>query len=103
MTNDTEKSISDSLETDAVLLPHMPYLLQDMWALGCAINSIQKAIRMLPLTGSRARVLDFGCGKGALAVLLASEFGIKVVGVDAMASFLDEARQKAEEYSVSHL
>ncbi|MEX5635695.1 MULTISPECIES: class I SAM-dependent methyltransferase [Parafrankia] len=42
-----------------------------------------------------ARVLDVGCGTGSMVLLLAS-FGYEVVGVDASAPMLTQARRKAD-------
>jgi 2-polyprenyl-3-methyl-5-hydroxy-6-metoxy-1,4-benzoquinol methylase len=84
MSDKTQKLISDSLETDQQLLPYMPYLLQDLWALGSSVEDILKAVDSLPLS-SDSRVLDLGCGKGAVSVLIASRFKCRVTGIDAMA------------------
>jgi ubiquinone/menaquinone biosynthesis C-methylase UbiE len=80
----------------------MPYLLQDMWALGCSEKDILQVVRELDLT-MKSTVLDLGCGKGAIAVQLAQKYGYSVTGIDAMPEFLEVARNKAAEYQVSHL
>lgn len=103
MKNDIEKSVSDSLETDMSLLPYMPFLLQDMWALGCSEEDILKSISSLGLIPECSRILDLGCGKGALCVQIASQYKYKAVGIDVMPSFLKEAVRRAEEYHVSQL
>jgi len=48
-----------------------------------------------------SRVLDLGCGKGAVAVALARRFGASVCGVDGMSAFIDEARALAESQGVA--
>ena len=103
MANKTNKSVAESLETDEVLLPHMPYLLQDMWILGSSVQPIFEMIGELDLPAGDTTVLDLGCGKGAVSVLIASKFGYNVTGIDWMLPFLKNAREKAEEYHVTHL
>lgn len=101
MVENLEKSISDSLETDQKLLPYMPFLLQDLWALGSSVDDIIAAISSLDLPAGKTHVLDLGCGKGAVSVQVASKFGYNVVGIDAMEPFLNIAREKAIEYRVA--
>ncbi|MGA1824202.1 MAG: class I SAM-dependent methyltransferase [bacterium] len=103
MSDRAEQSIADSLEIDKHLLPYMPFLLKDLWALGSSVDSIIDIVGSLPLPCHHTQVLDVGCGKGAIAIQIASQYGFKTIGIDAMTAFLDEAREKAQEYGVSHL
>ena len=102
MSENTEQSISDSLEVDPFLLPHIPFLLQDLWALGSSVDLIIDALRPLSLDASQTTALDLGCGKGAVSVQLAVHFGFHVIGIDALWSFLDDALTQARSYNVSH-
>ncbi len=101
MSDKTEKQIADSLETDEQLLPCMPYLLQDLWALGSSVTDILRLADNLDLSFDSS-VLDLGCGKGGVSVPIACRFNCRVTGVDAMAPFLTDARRKAAEYAVAH-
>ena len=103
MPENSKQSIADSLETEEKLLPHMPYLLQDMWALGSSVDQILDLITTFDLPTDQATLLDLGCGKGAVSVQAAARFGFKVTGIDAMPEFLEFARQKSAEYRVSNL
>lgn len=103
MSEKTQKSIADSLETNERMLPYLPYLLQDLWAMGCSLNQIISVVSSLKLPSQNTKVLDLGCGKGAVTINLALKFGFSVTGVDAMQVFLDEANEKSIEYNVSHL
>lgn len=103
MDDDVKRSIAESLEMTTGMLPFVPQLLDGMWALGCSPELAVGMLRPLGLSPTETRVLDLGCGKGAMAVTLAKEFGFRALGIDACEFFLDEARQKAAEFGVSHL
>jgi cyclopropane fatty-acyl-phospholipid synthase-like methyltransferase len=95
-----DKSLSESLETTPGFLPYLPELLQDLWELGSSPAKIIELIEPLNLDADITNVLDLGCGKGAVSILLAKRFGFKAVGVDGCQPFLDEALQKARENGV---
>jgi cyclopropane fatty-acyl-phospholipid synthase-like methyltransferase len=98
-----ERSISGSLEADRVLLPHMPYLLQDMWGMGSSFDDIVNVVGGLTMPPDQTHILDLGCGKGAVLVMLSVKYGYRVTGIDAIDPFLEVARRKADEYRVAHL
>ena len=77
MTDQIEQSIADSLEADQNLLPHMPFLLQDLWALGSSVDHILELTASLDLKPDQTRILDLGCGKGAAAIQIAERFGFR--------------------------
>jgi len=103
MIDESRKSVADSLETKPALVVHMPYLLQDMWALGSSADLICKMVGKLNLKSGGMGILDLGCGKGAVGIKIASAWGIHVTGIDLMEEFLSDAREKAKARSVSHL
>jgi cyclopropane fatty-acyl-phospholipid synthase-like methyltransferase len=103
MSGRTEQSVANSLEVDKRLLSHMPFLLQDLWALGSSIDYIMDVVGGLNLPSHQTKVLDLGCGKGAVSIGIASKFGFRIVGIDVMNVFLEYARKKAMDYNVSHL
>ena len=103
MSDNPQQSVADSLEVDKKLLPYMSYLLQDLWALGSSVDQILDLFSTLPLSPGAARVLDLGCGKGAVSVQIAAKFGFHVVAVDALPEFLKDAHKKSSEYQVSDL
>ncbi|MDI6766787.1 MAG: class I SAM-dependent methyltransferase [Bacteroidota bacterium] len=102
MSTDIERSISDSLEVNDVLLPHLPLLLQDLWVLGSSVDQILEVVGTLGLPND-SKVLDLGCGKGGVSIQLAAKYGFHVVGIDGMIPFLNEAKKKSVEYKVSQL
>jgi len=79
----------------------MPALLQNMWSLGSSPKRITGVLSALRLDHSGIHLLDLGCGKGAVCIRIAQELGFKVTGVDINPHFLDDARLKAREHSVS--
>ncbi|MBI4810288.1 MAG: class I SAM-dependent methyltransferase [Ignavibacteriales bacterium] len=103
MSTKSEKSIADSLEVNKRLLPHIPFLLQDLWVLGSSIDQIIEIVSSLNSLYPLTKILDLGCGKGAVSVQLAARYGFQAVGIDAMTPFLEEAEKKAVEYNVTHL
>jgi len=103
MENNTELSISKSLEVDPSLLPYIPELLTDLWALGGSPEIVVEILKPLNLQSGVTSVLDLGCGKGAVSITLASEFGFNIFGIDACDAFLKEAVNKANEFNVSEL
>jgi 2-polyprenyl-3-methyl-5-hydroxy-6-metoxy-1,4-benzoquinol methylase len=103
MDNKTEISVSNSLETVPDFLPYLPELLVDLWALGSSPRSIIGILSPLSLSSAKTRVLDLGCGKGAVSITIAHQLGFSVTGIDASEVFLEVARKKAQEYHVSDL
>jgi cyclopropane fatty-acyl-phospholipid synthase-like methyltransferase len=103
MDNETEKSLAKSLEAKPEVLPYLPELLTDLWALGSWPDKLVPMLRPLKLAAQKTRLLDLGCGKGAVSVILAREFGFHATGIDASRPFLEEAKIKAKEFNVSHL
>jgi len=103
MNDNSQKSVANSLEAELKLLPYMPYLLQDLWAMGCSVDQILDLVPNLNLPAGSIKVLDLGCGKGALPVQIAAKFGFNVTGVDAMSEFLKVAEEKSYEFKISSL
>ena len=103
MNDKTQQSVTNSLEVEKKILPYISYLLQDLWAMGGSVNQIIDLFNTLPLSSDTTKVLDLGCGKGAVSVQIAANFRFDVVGVDAMPEFLEDAYKKSSEYQVSGL
>jgi len=76
MATSVEESIAVSLEAEHSLIAYMPHLIQDLWAMGCALKQIVEAASSLGLSAGEARALDLGCGKGAVSVRLAETCGL---------------------------
>lgn len=103
MKKQTEISLAKSLETTPDFLPYLPKLLIDLWELGSSIDQIVEMVKKLNLPADETKVLDLGCGKGAVSIKIAKKFRFSTTGIDASKSFLEDAIQKARKLQVSHL
>jgi ubiquinone/menaquinone biosynthesis C-methylase UbiE len=96
-------SVVESLDGfDRELYPYLPYLLQDLWGMGSDPEAMVSLLRREGFAPPR-RILDLGCGKGAVSIRIAEELGCPVMGVDAMPAFIDAARAKATDRRVGRL
>jgi len=86
--------------TDSNLFPYLPYLLQDLWEIGASPEIVLKLVEKYATDHSDLKVLDLGCGKGAVLIKLAKEFNCHCHGIDAVEEFIDEANNKAKELKV---
>jgi cyclopropane fatty-acyl-phospholipid synthase-like methyltransferase len=90
-----EKCIVESLDGDnEALLPFMAYILQDSNEIG-SDPELMLALVKSHSSSKHLRILDLGCGKGAVAIHLASELQCQVHGIDAMPDFIEAARRFA--------
>lgn len=103
MKSSSRKELAASLNVDEDVLPYLNELLADIWILGSSPHRIAKMLEALMLSPNQSRILDLGCGKGAVAITLAEELGARVDGYDCFKPFLDEAIRKAREHNVSDL
>ncbi len=99
------KSVVDSLDgQDEALLPYLPYLLQDLWEIGASPEAIIALLKKHQIhQQSQCSIIDLGCGKGAISIRLAKEFGWRIHGIDAMPEFIEEAEMRAKKYEAEHL
>ncbi len=101
MISSVEKSVVVALDgTDSNLFPYLPYILQDLWELGTSPEVVLKLVRKHTTNQSNLKVLDLGCGKGAVSIKLAKELNCQCHGIDAVKEFIDEAKNKAKEFNV---
>ncbi len=108
MTEKNIKSIEESVVTamdgsDKELFPFLPYILQDVWEIGSDPDIIIRLISKHFIKYDNLKVLDLGCGKGAISVKLSQKLGCTCFGIDAIPEFIEHAKQKALEYKVQGL
>lgn len=101
--DDLKKSVIESLDGSAnpELYPYLPYILQDLWEMGTdpktVVELVENHINRRPLS-----IIDLGCGKGAVSIRLAEAFDCRVLGIDGLPEFIDEAQKFAEKHEVAH-
>ncbi len=95
------REIARNLGVSPEIAPYLPELLADIWALGSWPERIVDLLRPLDLPGPDTRVLEPGCGKGAVGIPVARDLGFQIRGVDTFAPFLEEARARAADAGVA--
>ena len=85
------------------LLPYIPRLLAGLWSLGVPPETVVKLLQDQDCAAEADTVLDLGCGKGAISITLARQFGFRVYGIDFFAPFIEEARERARDLGVSDI
>ena len=101
MSNDEEfRQIAAAMDATPELVPHLAELLADLWDLGSSPPLITSWLRGLGLP-RETRVLDLGCGKGAVSLTLARDLGFQVRGVDLFEPFVRDAQARAEEWGLT--
>lgn len=99
-----EESIAVAMEcTDTSLVAYLPYILQDFWELGSSSSDIILLIEKHLTDYSKLKILDIGCGKGAVSVKIAEKFNCECWGFDGIGEFIEEANRKSVEYKVDTL
>jgi cyclopropane fatty-acyl-phospholipid synthase-like methyltransferase len=102
--SDVNEKLAQSLSAETTdLIPHLPYLLQDLWELGSSPSEMIGLLSRHATMAEHTRVLDLGCGKGAVSIQVARTFGCRIQGVDILPAFIEYAKEKAAEYGVAHL
>lgn len=89
--------------SDKELFPFLPYILQDLWEIGADPAAIIRLIGNHFEKCAGLKVLDLGCGKGAVSIRVSQKLGCTCYGIDAIPEFVAFARQKAGEFNVDHL
>jgi len=102
--NDLRASVAASLSAGGIdLFEHLPYILQDLWAMGVSPEVVIELIKRHQVLDTCSKVVDLGCGKGAAAITIAKEFGCQVAGIDGMPDFIETAKSKSVEFGISEL
>ena len=104
MNKETAEKLARSLTAETTeLIPYLPYLLQDFWALGSVPESIAELVEKYVCPSESTRILDLACGKGAVSINIAQRLQMKVKGIDITSAFIEFAANKAKELGVNEL
>lgn len=99
-----EESVVNSIDgLNPKLFYYLPYILQDIWEFGASPKIITELIRKNKPNPSDLKILDLGCGKGAISIQIAKELNCYCFGIDAVKEFIHAAGKYAQEHSVDHL
>jgi len=100
-----EESIAIAMDygQNVEIVPYLPYILQDFWELGSDVERVIHFVRKHCGDYTMLHVLDLGCGKGAVAVKLATAFKCNCYGIDGIPEFIAAAKEKALVYGVETL
>lgn len=99
---DADEMVAQALEAPRALLPFIPELLADLDELGSDADEIAGIVRDLRLPPS-AHVIDLGCGKGAVAIAIADELGLHVLGIELFEPFVAHCVEAARDAGVARL
>ena len=102
LTTEQKDQVAKGFDATPQLIPFIPYLLQDLWALGSSPHLIIKILKSLKLP-ENSKVIDLACGKGAVSCKIADELRFEVLGIDLFKPFIDIAKQKARKFKVENL
>jgi len=86
--------------TEDHLFPYLPAIVQDLWELGTIPEGVIALVKKHVPNWPDIKVLDLGCGKGAVSIRLAKELKCQCHGIDAVKAFIEEAKTKAKEFNV---
>ncbi len=99
-----KESVVASMDgADLDLYEFLPYIMQDIWEIGSDPQVICHLVEKNFTAYKRLRVLDLGCGKGAVSIKLAKRLGCQCLGIDAVSEFIEDAKKKAKEHKADEL
>jgi 2-polyprenyl-3-methyl-5-hydroxy-6-metoxy-1,4-benzoquinol methylase len=99
-----DESIARSMDCEQMqIIPYLPYILQDFEEIGSSSNSILALIKKHQKNYTELKVLDLGCGKGAVSIKIANELKCSCLGIDGISEFINDAQQNVEKQNLSHL
>jgi 2-polyprenyl-3-methyl-5-hydroxy-6-metoxy-1,4-benzoquinol methylase len=99
--NDLKDCVVKSLDGTALeIFPFLPYLLQDLREIGTDPLLVSEMLHEHIDDIKPIKILDFGCGKGAVSVRLAKDYNCQIFGIDALPEFVESAKEFAIEKGV---
>lgn len=90
---ETDSYFLESLDLiDAKVEKHIPYILKDLWELGSMPEYVIDLVTNFTDVTKIKKVVDFGCGKGAVLTQLAKKINFNGTGIDIVNEFINEAK-----------
>lgn len=100
---DIKESVVESLDgTSHEIFHYLPYILQDLREIGTDPITVSELLHDFADDEVPLKILDLGCGKGAVSVRLAKDYNCMVYGIDALPEFVESAKEFAIENGVYH-
>jgi len=91
--NEMTDDFLDSLDLDdSAMIPFIPKILEDLWELGSMGDYVTELVERNIPHDKLKKVIDLGCGKGAILIQLSENFKFQGIGIDLMPEFIDEAK-----------
>jgi SAM-dependent methyltransferase len=98
-----QELVAEAFGAAPELLPLLSAIFADFCALGGWPDKVATILRESAQLPQEAAVVDLGCGKGAVSLVLAAELGYRVTGFDLFEPFLEDAASSARAAGVDHL
>jgi SAM-dependent methyltransferase len=102
LTRRVVRQIAASVDAPIELAPVLGQVFAGLSSLGGMPRDVVRLLRAAGI-GSSHQLLDLACGKGSVAIAIASGVGCRVLGVDAYEPFIKAARAGAERAHISDL
>lgn len=100
---DLKESVVESLDGSTLeIFPYLPYLLQDIREIGTDPLTVSEMLHDHVDDFMPIKILDLGCGKGAVSARLAKDYNCLVFGIDALPEFVESAKEFAIGMGVYH-
>ena len=84
------------------ILPFLPYILQDFFEIGSSAESILEIVKTNTSDYNNLKILDLGCGKGAVSIKLAESINSNCLGIDAIPEFIEFANKTASDKNLKN-
>jgi len=100
--NEIRNDFLDSLDLDdSEIIPFIPEILNDLWELGSMPDYIIDLVEKHIPQDKIRKVIDLGCGKGAVLIQLREKIKFEGIGIDLMPEFIAKAEKYAAQRTFS--
>lgn len=97
-----EESIAMAMDCNATeLVPFLPYILQDFFEMGSSATTIVNIIKEQK-RDNKVKILDLGCGKGAVIIKIAEDVESECLGIDGVKEFIEFGKSIVEQKQLAN-